>query len=134
MDFSKIKKLRKYNRKDALKSLLSLTTSESEYYMVGNRKFASLPNYKKIDNFIATHNLTDKYTAQDLYRWHKIITSSCDKGKIDFLNEHNFKMDDTFTIPEFFEYAKQYWGGEIIELVEEKMNEMKNNEEKDKKE
>ena len=129
-----MKNLMQIDKKQGLEKLLKLVNTNKEYYVIGDKKFATPPNYKKLENFMATHNLTDKYTAQDLYRWHKIMTSSCDKGKIDFLNEHNFKMDDTFTIPEFFEYAKQYWGGEIIELVEEKMNEMKNNEEKDKKE
>ena len=123
-----MKKLFNHDRKEALKSFLNITSGESEYYTFGNRKFKSFPNFKKIDNFIATHNLTDKYPASDLNRWHKIMTSSCNKGREEFMDEHHFSMsDDEFTVPEFFEYAKQYWGGEIIEIVEERMREMQEN-------
>ena len=86
-----------------------------------------IPDYRRINNFIKTHNLTDKYPVKELERWHMVLTSSCRKGRSDFAEAHNLNIEeDMLTIPEFFELVKGSWGSNVIELVEAYMRDAEN--------
>lgn len=93
---------------------------------------ANIQNYKKlidgydlderIDAFIACHNLTDKYPARELSRWHLILTRSCPIGRQMFARKVHVNVDtEMFTVPEFFEFCKDQWGHEVIEKLEIRM-------------
>jgi hypothetical protein len=93
----------------------------------------TLPSNKKINKFIETHNLTDKYPAKELYRWHTLLTLSCQNGKNKFFEEHGYDLDkDEATLPEFFDAVANEYGGEIIEIVRKKMEEKENKKNNDK--
>jgi hypothetical protein len=93
----------------------------------------TLPSNKKINKFIETHNLTDKYSAKELYRWHMLLTSSCYGGRDKFFEEHGYDLDkDEATLPEFFDAVANEYGGEIIEIVRKKMEEKENKKNNDK--
>ena len=81
----------------------------------------SIPKHKWIDKFVETHNFTDKYSVRDLSRWHMLLTKSCAEGRDEFIKRNKAHDDDMFTVSEFFELTKNYWGSDIIERVESKM-------------
>ena len=76
----------------------------------------------KINDFVNTHNMTDKYSARELSRWHMILTMSCPSGRYQFAKKMNIDVNnDYFTVPEFFELCKGELGEEIIKIIEYKM-------------
>lgn len=80
---------------------------------------------RRIDTFIKTHNLTDKYPAKELSRWHMILTHSCPVGRHLYAKKVNVDVDkEMFTVPEFFEFCKDEFGHEIIEKLEIRMRAM----------
>jgi hypothetical protein len=53
-----------------------------------------------------------------------LLTSSCTKGRKEFVESHKLNMEkDELTIPEFFEMVKGSYATDIIEIVEELMEE-----------
>jgi hypothetical protein len=117
-------KYKKYTRKEILNILLKATSNETGYYTIGNTKIVAPPNMRRLKNFVNDHNLTDKYPVKDLERWHMLLTSSCTKGRKEFVESHKLNMEkDELTIPEFFEMVKGSYATDIIEIVEELMEE-----------
>ena len=81
-------------------------------------------HHYRINKFIETHNLTDKYPAKDLYRWHTLLTASCTQGKNNFFHDHGYDLENSeATLPEFFEAVSKEHGGEVIEYIRKRMEE-----------
>lgn len=79
-------------------------------------------HHYRINKFIETHNLTDKYPAKDLYRWHTLLTASCTQGKNNFFHDHGYDLENSeATLPEFFEAVSKEHGGEVIEYIRKRM-------------
>jgi len=53
-------------------------------------------------------------TAEDLYRWHGILTGSCTMGRDKFCKEHGINMDDTMTVQHFVDLTKDSYGADAI--------------------
>ena len=49
----------------------------------------------RVEKFIKTHNLKDKYSAKDLYRWHTLLTASCIQGKNNFFRDHGYDLENS---------------------------------------
>ena len=78
----------------------------------------------RINKFIETHNLTDKYPAKDLWRWHTLLTASCAQGKSNFFRDHGYDLENSeATLPEFFEAVSKEHGGEVIDYIRKRMEE-----------
>lgn len=76
----------------------------------------------KINDFVNTHNMTDKYSARELSRWHMLMTFSCPQGRYQFAKKMNIDVNnDYFTVPEFFALCKGELGEEIVKIIEYKM-------------
>ena len=59
-------------------------------------------------------------SVKELYRWHGILTGSCEYGRSLFQSEHGLSDDDELTLNEFVKLTKSSYGGDIIaRLVEE---------------
>lgn len=86
----------------------------------------------RVELFMLTHNLTDKYHVKDLYRWHTLLTKSCTNGKDIFAKKMGLNMEtDEVTLPEFFEGVSKEHGHEIMADIYKKMKE-KEEKEKEK--
>lgn len=48
------------------------------------------------------------------YKWHTILTGSCESGKKHWLKEHGINLNDSMTVEQFVELTKNAYGGEII--------------------
>ena len=82
-----------------------------------NKIFENLDTDEKLQEFKKKFNSTDKYLASEFYEWHYLLTGSCEMGRNDFIQRHNIKMTDTFTVKEFVNLCKNAHGGEIIERI-----------------
>lgn len=69
---------------------------------------------ERIQKFVESHSLDEKYTIKDFWEWHRYLTLSCYGGGERFKNEHNLNEDDLISVDEFVELVKEEFGGEII--------------------
>lgn len=59
-------------------------------------------------------------TVKELYRWHGILTGSCEYGRSLFQSEHGLKDADELTLEQFVSLTKGSYGGDVIaRLVKE---------------
>ena len=76
--------------------------------------------YKPIEERLADFNATfpdrnKKIPAKDLYKWHNILTGSCEFGRQEFCKDHKIDIDkDLLTVNEFIALTVNEYGGDII--------------------
>ena len=59
-----------------------------------------------------------KIPAMELFKWHNILTGSCEQGRRNFALNKGIDLDnDSFTIQEFVEITKNSYGGDIIKQI-----------------
>ena len=73
----------------------------------------------RIAAFWQEHNRQDTYTVEDFYRWHHILTGSCDMGRRQFAEQHGLTMDERHTVECFIELTKDAYGGDVIRRLKE---------------
>lgn len=56
----------------------------------------------------------------ELFEWHHYLTDSCKLGREKFVKKNNINLDGEMTIREFIELTKNSYGGETIEYLERK--------------
>ena len=70
---------------------------------------------ERIADFKAEFESGKKYPASEFFKWHHILTGSCEFGRREFCRQHNIDLDnDTYTVEEFIELTKNAYGGEVI--------------------
>jgi hypothetical protein len=63
-------------------------------------------------------DFSKKYSAKDLFIWHRILTGSCKFGREIFCKDRNIDINkDEFTIYEFIDLTKDSYMGEIIKKL-----------------
>ena len=63
-------------------------------------------------------DFSKKYTANELFIWHHILTGNCKAGRESFCRDKGINIEkDTFTIYEFIELTKNSYNGEIIRKI-----------------
>lgn len=80
----------------------------------------SLSEEERIEQFCKSFEKGKKYKCEYFYRWHHLLTGSCDFGRKQFLKEHNIDLDDEFTVDEFIEKTIHDYGSEVIQKLKEK--------------
>lgn len=59
-----------------------------------------------------------KIPAMELFRWHHILTGSCQQGRLAFAKDKGISLEsDEFTVNEFIRMTCNAYGGEIINLL-----------------
>jgi len=81
---------------------------------------------KRIDDFISTHKLDEKYLNEDFYLWYTRLIGSCEFGRKEFMRLNNIKLEDSMTTKEFLSLTRDSYNGYIIQIVEQKYEELKN--------
>lgn len=80
----------------------------------------SLSEEERIEQFCKSFEKGKKYKCEDFYRWHHLLTGSCEFGRKQFLKEHNIDLDDEFTVDEFIEKTMRDYGSEVIQKLKDK--------------
>lgn len=78
-----------------------------------------------VDTMLAEMELGKKYPASEFYRWHHILTGSCEMGRRLFMRDHGINMTDEYTIEEFAEIVKNDFGSDRIAVLINKIKGMK---------
>ena len=76
------------------------------------------PIEERIADFKVEFESGKKYPASEFFKWHHILTGSCEFGRREFCRQHNIDLDnDTYTVEEFIELTKNAYGGEVIRQI-----------------
>jgi hypothetical protein len=78
----------------------------------------NMPIDKKIQQFNESFHRGVSYRASEFYRWHNVLTGSCEMGRKQFMRNHDIEDDDKFTVEEFIALTKENYGGSIIKQIE----------------
>lgn len=78
---------------------------------------ASADLQERISSFIEKFKPNKKYKCSEFYRWHQILTGSCEFGRNRWLEEHNITLEDEFTVEEFIEKTENDYGADIIQKL-----------------
>ena len=75
-------------------------------------------------NLFVEHFKTDKpYLALEFFKWHNILTGSCEFGRRNFCQERGIDIDkDYLTISDFIRLTENSYGSDAIKLLKEKIN------------
>lgn len=76
--------------------------------------FDELDVDERIKEFNKIFKPNQKYKGHEFYKWHTLLTGSCELGKKAFIKNNNINLDDEFTVKEFIDICKNTYGGEII--------------------
>ena len=79
---------------------------------------------ERIADFVQQYPTLDtKCKGADLFRWHNVLTGSCQLGREQFCNERGINPDTvTMTVREFIELTKNAYGSKAILLLREAYN------------
>ena len=84
-----------------------------------NKIFSSLDVEEKIEEFKKVFKDNKKYKGTEFYKWHNLLTGSCEFGRNEFVRSHGINLEDEFTVKEFIALCKNDFGGEIIQRIVE---------------
>jgi len=87
-----------------------------------NKYTQDMSKEERIEAFLKAHpDKEAKYTYDDLFRWHNILTGSCEQGRLQFCKERNITPQDKFTVKEFCNLTENAYGGSIIRKLKESL-------------
>ena len=72
-----------------------------------------------IKEFTKNFNNIDTYEGTEFYKWHNILTGSCEAGRDNFVTDHELNLEDKFTVKEFIKLCENDYGGEIIKKLKQ---------------
>ena len=76
------------------------------------------PIEERIADFKAEFESGKKYPASEFFKWHHILTGSCEFGRREFCRQHNIDLENgQYTVEEFIEVTKNAYGGETIKKL-----------------
>ena len=77
-----------------------------------------MPVEERIARFKEAH--PDLYTPYgDLFKWHHILTGSCEMGRKQWCREHGYQPEDSITVGTFIRETLNDYGGEVIRQLAE---------------
>ena len=96
-------------------------TKEKAIADVNAKAFSNLDVNVKINEFLKVFSLDKKYKGHEFYKWHNLLTISCDLGRKAFVRDNNLSLDAKYTVQEFIDICRYAWGKEIIKQLENKI-------------
>lgn len=96
-------------------------TKEQAIADVNAKAFSNLDIKQKINEFFKVFKLDKKYKGHEFFKWHNLLTGSCQMGRESFVRCNNLSLDDDYTVREFIDICKNAYGSEIIKQLENKI-------------
>ena len=89
-----------------------------------NKHMSDMPEEERLDAFIKAHSDLDcKYDGTDLFRWHNILTGSCEMGRKAFCKDRGINPEtDTFTVEEFIRLTCTSYGSDVIKHLADRLS------------
>ena len=73
---------------------------------------------ERIEMFVAEHPEYDKtYPCADLFKWHNILTGSCEMGRRQFCKDNDINLDADYSVRFFLDITKDSYGSNIIQKL-----------------
>ena len=84
----------------------------------------NMPVEERLDSFIHEHpDMNEKYDASDLFRWHNILTGSCEMGRKQFCKDRGINVEvDSFTVEEFIRLTCTSYGSDVIKELADRLS------------
>ena len=79
-----------------------------------DKAFEDMPQEERITAFLDAIKPNTEYPVMTLYDWHHRLTGSCEAGRKAFAKDHGIDLNAYMTREEFFELAKDVYGGDVI--------------------
>lgn len=77
--------------------------------------FEDMDIEERIESFLETFQPGIKYPAREFYKWHHILTGSCEMGRDTFVKNHGIDIENgTYTVKEFIDMTKNEYGKDVI--------------------
>ena len=96
-------------------------TKEQAIADVNAKAFRNLDVEEKLKGFLKTFSLDKKYKGHEFYKWHNLLTGSCQFGREQFIKNNNLSLDNDYTVNDFIDICKNDYGSEIIKKLENKI-------------
>ena len=83
-----------------------------------------MPLEERLDSFISEHpDLDVRYEGKDLFKWHNILTGSCEMGRRAFCQDHGIDPEkDSFTVEEFIRLTCNSYGKDVIRQLADRLS------------
>jgi len=78
---------------------------------------------ERVRKFIEHFDLDKTYSGHEFYKWHNILTGSCDVGRELFVKNNEIDLDREYTVFEFLNITEMYYEGWIISKVRKAISE-----------
>ena len=62
-------------------------------------------------------NIDSERPCKELFRWHNMLTGSCEMGRKQFCRDHGIDLNANYKIRFFLDITKDAYGGNVIKLV-----------------
>ena len=86
---------------------------------VQNKIYADLDVEDRIKEFCNKFKNKIKYSANTFFKWHNILTGSCEAGRHQFIKSNNIDMQKKYSVKEFIAICENSYGGLIIKRLKE---------------
>lgn len=96
-------------------------TKEQAIADVNAKAFSNLDVEGKINEFLKTFKLDKKYKGHEFFKWHNLLTGSCQVGREMFVKDKMLSLDADYTVQEFINICKNDYGSGIIKQLENKI-------------
>lgn len=83
------------------------------------KTFYHMPVEEKINEFRKKFNNKDKYSGNDFFTWHHILTGSCLAGRNSFVESGHYDLSKTYTVKEFIQICENAYGKRVIKRLKE---------------
>jgi len=96
-------------------------TKEQAIADVNAKVFSNLDVDVKISEFLKTFELNKKYKGHEFYKWHNLLTGSCQMGREMFIKKKDLSLEAEYTVKEFVTICENDYGSGIIKQLENKI-------------
>ena len=89
-----------------------------------NKHLCDMPEEERIDSFVKAHPDMDcSYPGMDLFKWHNILTGSCEMGRKAFCADKGIDPETAFfTVEEFIRLTCNSYGSSIIRQLADRLS------------
>ena len=84
----------------------------------------NMPVEERLDSFVKTHpDMSARYEGMDLFRWHNILTGSCEMGRRSFCRDRGIDPETVqFTVEEFVRLTCDSYGSDVIRQLADRLS------------
>lgn len=96
-------------------------TAHSAFDAANAKYEENRPLSDRIDDFVKEFpTLQTEAKCSEFYKWHHILTGSCEFGRNEFRERHGISLDEVHTVEWFLELVKDAYGKDVIKQVRER--------------